>query len=510
MKSKGTRSKKKAQELFGLSNGRTVYGSFDGGDLSVHGGAPLLSMVEQGSGYVKSAADCIRDWRTPHLVKYSLYEQVWQRVLLICTGFADTIDSNYLRHDPAIKLAMGLDVQGEKHLASQPTMSRLENNLDSKDCYRMAMCMLWMYIARKKIPPKEIVLDFDGSSVPVFGNQQGTSYRKYWDTTMYFPLFIYDQDGWLICAILRPGWDGEARLTVPVLKRLVSGMREAWPEVRIIVRMDAAFGSPEVYDWCEDQGKDDPEKTVYYIVCQRSPADGTGVSAEFKKYRDQAKRHFGKAHGPAQYVSEDSKTKKKTTTKNQVEKEIKAMTDKKERKKALQRLRRRFVRVFGNGYYRAGKGGKDPKGWRCDRRVVSVVTHDDWGCISRYFVTNLPERYSPEFLIEQLYSARGGAELRIKEYKGLEGDKLSCQDFTANQARLIFHALAYNTLFQLREKLPGPKQKWTFQTIQKYLIQMAVKITQTARRVVMHWDSDFQWKRQFWYCHKRLTEQMLC
>jgi hypothetical protein len=502
---KSNEPKKKTQELFSLSSGRTVYGVFNGGKMSTVGGAPLLHMVEQSSRYVEAVSACIKDWRMPHLIKYSIYQQVWQRVLLICAGFADTIDSNYLRHDPAIKLAMGIDLQESKHLASQPTICRLENNLDSKDCYRMAMCMLWLYIARKKKPPKEIILDFDGSCVPAYGDQQGTSYRKYWDTNMYFPLFVYDQDGWLICAILRPGWDGEARLTVPVLKRLVKGLREAWCQVRIIVRMDAAFGSPEIYDWCEDQGKDNPKKTVHYIVCLRSSADGTGVSGGFKKYRDQAKRHFGKKCGRAEYLEEGSKTK------NQVLKEARAIPDKKKRKKALERLKNRVVRVFGNGYYQAGKGGKDPNGWRCERRVVSVITHDDWGCVSRYFVTNLPERYSPQYLIEQLYSARGAMELRIKEYKGLEGDKLSCQDFTANQARVMFHALAYNTLYQLREHLPGPRQEWTFKSIQNYLIRMAVRITQSTQRIVMHWASDFPWQREFWSCHKRLTAaRMLC
>lgn len=267
---------------------------------------------------------------------------------------------------------------------------------------------------------------------------------------MYFPLFVYDQDGWLICAILRPGWENEARLTVPVLRKLVGAFREAWPAVRIIVRMDSGFGSPEVYDWCEDQGKDDKSKVVHYIVCFRSPADGTGVSAEFRNRRDQAKRHFGKKCGPAQYMEKGAKKKW------EVEKDINALPTRKERQQALKRHRKRVVRVFGNGYYQAS-------GWRSQRRFVSVVTHDDWGCVSRYFVTNLPERHDAQFLIEQVYSRRGAMELRIKEYRALDGDKLSCRDFTPNQARLMFHGLAYNTMFLLRRHLPGPRQSWSFE-----------------------------------------------
>jgi hypothetical protein len=480
-----------------------VSGSFDGGKLSTIGGAPLVYMVEQASGYVALVANCIKDWRCAHLIKYTIYQQVWQRVLLICAGFADTNDSNFLRHEPMIKLAMGLDVQDMKHLASQPTICRLENKLDSKDCYRMAMCMLAFYIMRRGSAPKEIVLDFDGSCFRTYGDQAGSSYRGYYETNMLFPLFVYDQDGWLICAILRPGCEGEARLTVPVLKRLVKGLRQAWPKVRIILRADAAFGNQAVYDWCEDQGKEDPAKTVYYIICHRDLPQGTGHTVHFKQYQDQAKRQFGKQFGQQRYIDESAKKK------YAVEKEVRLLP-KGERKKELKRLSKRIVRVFGNFYYQAGKGGKDPHGWRQERRIVGVCRQDDWGQVSRYFVTNLPEGHTPQFLIEQLYSARGGAELRIKDFKGLEGDKMSCSEFAANQGRLLFHALAYNTLYQLREHLPRPLQTWTLPTIQKYLIRMAVRITETAKNIVMHWASDFRWQREIWVCEERLRKRLLC
>jgi hypothetical protein len=318
---------------------------------------------------------------------------------------------------------------------------------------------------------------------------------------MYFPLFVYDQDGWLICAILRPGREGEARLTVPILKRLVKHLRSAWPAVRIIVRADAAFGTQELYNWCEDQGKDGAEKEVYYVVCLRTPAEGNGISGayDFRAMKAKAARKFGKIFGAVQY------SYPKAPSKSAVEKAAKQLP-KVERKKELKRLRERVVRVFEDGRYQAGNGGQDPKQWRQERRVVAVCTQDDWGQTSRYFVTNLPvtSRFQSQYLIEDLYSARGGMELRIKEYKALEGDKLSCSEFSANQARVIFHALAYNTMFQLRENLPGKRQSWSFESIQKYLLRMAVQVTRKGRHVVMHWASDFQWKREFWSCVARL------
>lgn len=74
---------KKFQALFSLSNGVVVSGAFDGGKLSVVGGAPLVYMVEQASGYVQGVCEGIKDWRLPYLLKYTIFQQVWQRVLLL-------------------------------------------------------------------------------------------------------------------------------------------------------------------------------------------------------------------------------------------------------------------------------------------------------------------------------------------------------------------------------------------------------------------------------------------
>ena len=215
---------------------------------------------------------------------------------------------------------------------------------------------------------------------------------------MYFPLFVYDQDGWLICAILRPGREGEARLTVPVLKRLVKHFRNNWPKVQIIVRADSAFGSPELYDWCEDQAE------VYYIVPLKTPPEGSGVSGAvcFRGMKDEAARRFGQKFGPQQYAHKNAHTK------NYVMRVLKDLPVK-ERRKALKDLRKRLVRVFSDGSYQVGKGGEDPQQWRKERRVVAVCSQDDWRKTCRYFVTNLPvtARFNASYLIKELYSARG-------------------------------------------------------------------------------------------------------
>jgi hypothetical protein len=55
----------------------------------------------------------------------------------------------------------------------------------------------------------------------------------------------------LLCARLRPAnIDGGAG-SVEELARLVKKLRQAWPEVRIIVRGDSGFSREELMAWCE-------------------------------------------------------------------------------------------------------------------------------------------------------------------------------------------------------------------------------------------------------------------
>jgi hypothetical protein len=62
----------------------------------------------------------------------------------------------------------------------------------------------------------------------------------------------FDGDtGHLITALLRAGNTHGSNSAVALLKRLVGGLREAWPGVAIELRADAGFAVPALYDYCE-------------------------------------------------------------------------------------------------------------------------------------------------------------------------------------------------------------------------------------------------------------------
>jgi hypothetical protein len=67
------------------------------------------------------------DRRDPDRIRHAMFEMVMSRVLAIACGHEDAIDLDRLRHDPLMKLAVGRCPESGQPLASQSTISRLEN-----------------------------------------------------------------------------------------------------------------------------------------------------------------------------------------------------------------------------------------------------------------------------------------------------------------------------------------------------------------------------------------------
>ncbi|MBV9281450.1 MAG: transposase [Chloroflexi bacterium] len=103
----------------------------------------------------------------------------------IACGYEDQDDADTLRSDPLLKLVCGRLPQ-DAALASQPTLSRLENAPDYKACYRLALALLGVYLRERERDglPVHIVLDFDGTDDPAHGKQEGVAYHGYYDQHM--------------------------------------------------------------------------------------------------------------------------------------------------------------------------------------------------------------------------------------------------------------------------------------------------------------------------------------
>ena len=107
--------------------GLDIHARFDGGAMTSNGGALLLREAGRGLDLAKVLAGCIRDARDPAKVIHSYASMIDARIGAIACGHEDCDDLDVLRHDPALKMFCEKSPEADVGLASQPTLSRLEN-----------------------------------------------------------------------------------------------------------------------------------------------------------------------------------------------------------------------------------------------------------------------------------------------------------------------------------------------------------------------------------------------
>src|SRR5260221_5042526 len=235
--------------------------AFDAGQLTSDGGLVWLARADERLGLSAAFAGAIRDWRRGP-ARHALPVLLRQRILQIACGYEDQDDADTLRHDPLLKLVCGRRPHvPSAALASQPTLSRLENAVDRRACYRLAQTLVGIYLQERERAqegggiPTQLLLDLDGTDDPTHGDQEGSAYHGYYQQHMYHPLLIFDgETDQLLIALLRPGTVHASCGVVAVLRRLVRRIRARWPEITIEIRADSGFAVPALYEWCEAEG----------------------------------------------------------------------------------------------------------------------------------------------------------------------------------------------------------------------------------------------------------------
>src|SRR3954449_6727968 len=237
--------------LPGLSpiRGRAIEARFDSAMMSSDGGLLVLREIEQRLGIAKRLAACIRDPRAPERIVHGLDEIIRFRMLMIAAGYEDGNDADSLRADPLFKLAMDrLPEHGD--LCSQSTVSRLENQPDVRSLLRMGRAMVDLYCASFRQVPRRIVLDIDDTFDAVHGGQQLRLFNAHYDEYGFQPIVVFDGEGRMITALLRPACRPSGRQIVFWLRRLIAALRDNWPRVEILLRADSHYCTPEVLRFC--------------------------------------------------------------------------------------------------------------------------------------------------------------------------------------------------------------------------------------------------------------------
>ena len=421
---------------FASIKGKKVEATFDGGRLSSDGGLMYLRAVDRAMGLVDRLCCSIADNRHKSYVHHSLSDLLRQRIFQIACGYEDANDCDSLRADPVFKMVCErLPVTGAD-LASQPTMTRLENRIRRTELYRLACAFVDVFVSSYETVPKAIILDMDDTEDRTHGAQQLSLFNGYYNSSCYLPLHIYEgRSGRLITTILRPGTRPSGARMVAIIKRLVARIRAAWPRVHIILRGDGHFSSALLHDFCD-------RSRLFYV--------------------------FG-------YIGSSR---------------LKALTAPlMDQARTLAADLRRPVRLFHSLSYRA-------KTWNREKRIIMKAEITSAGPNPRFLVTNLASSQA-SFIYERIYCARGRMEGFIKNHKnGLASDRTSCHRFPANQFRLFLHSAAYVLLHRLATAGLAETRWCTaqFDTLQKKLLKVGARVMELATRVKIQFPAAYPHK----------------
>lgn len=419
--------------------GKPVSIIFDEPELTSDAGVLVVSAYEKRLGLIGKLASCVRDARLNP--RHGMEELLSQRVHQIIGGYADGNDSDRLRHDCAMQAAVGR----EDTLASQPTMSRLDNGVGLKDLVRMAYALGEGFLDSYDQAPGMIVIDMDPTAHLVYGQQQLGLFNTHVGDTCLMPFHVYDGlTGRLITTTIREGKTPVASEILRLLKRIVGRIRRRFPSTVLVFRADSHHTKPEVLNWLR-------EHQVQWVT---GLSPNKRLSAEFSDVIEHARQAYleNQSQGHAE----------------------------------------REVRRFACGYYGAGS-------WSRSERVICRVIAGPMGVDVRYIVTSF-EGCGAQFLYEKVYCDRGKAELFIKDHKlGLESDRSPCRSALANQFRLFLHSAAYSILHSFRQEVLAatPLARSSFQQLRIKLLKVAGRVKRMKTRIRFHLPVHFAYKEIF-------------
>jgi Transposase DDE domain group 1 len=162
---------------------------FEGGNQSSDAGLLLLREAERKLGVCRRLADAMPDRREASHIRHAMFEMVMARVCAIACGHEDAIDLDRLRHDPLMKVAVGRCPQSGGPLASQSTISRLENAPRKTEAARLTAALVDQAGATIR-PGKQEILDIDDTFCAAHGAQQLAFWNAHHDERGFASMHI--------------------------------------------------------------------------------------------------------------------------------------------------------------------------------------------------------------------------------------------------------------------------------------------------------------------------------
>ena len=419
-----------------LESNRQIKINFDEGDLSSDAGLLLIKEFVSKLDIDKLFS---RSFKTNDSASFRYHtdkENLLQIIYMIIAGYFEDDASDELTNDPVFKAVLNKDA-----LASQPTVSRFFNRMD-EDTLNQFLTI--GRILRKRVysiqMPQAVILDLDSTLLDAYGKQEGRAFNFHYQSNGYHPLVCYNgMTGDLVKIQLRDETEYSSTGVVDFLQPILDEYLNDYPAIRILLRGDSGFATPDLYKQCEENG------TSYVIRLKEN----------------------GILRKKASYLVDGLD---EITKNNKVD----------------------YAVAYGEFMYRASS-------WPYERRVVCKVEKPENQMVYMYtfVVTNMDS--SPEYLIK-FYCKRGLMENFIKESKsGFDFASVSSHTRMVNANRLQVHALAYNIFNWFRRLvLSVNMRKQRIDTVRLKLLKIAAKVVHSARYITFKLCSSCPYKNEFY------------
>ncbi len=185
-----------------------------------------------------------RQFPLPDLFRQSIYSRL--------AGYEDTNDAERLAEDPTFRMLASRQ-RREASVAVTSTLHWFETEVLAEERNYQGLARLNTALIQHAVTrsaTQRVTLDIDSSESPVHGTQeQSAAYDGHFESVCCHPLFVFNPGGDCVAAERRPGnvhsaggWD---EVLLPVIDRYRAQGQT------VVVRADAAFALPTLYDALE-------------------------------------------------------------------------------------------------------------------------------------------------------------------------------------------------------------------------------------------------------------------
>ena len=191
---------------FQLSFNPSLKVDFQGSRVTSDGGLILVRELDERLGFSELIEHHLADFRGKN-TQLPLADLLRQSIYSRLAGYEDVNDAERLAQDPTFRL-IGSEKIWERGAALTSRLQSFETELltQEKNLAGLAAINRELIAKAETIDSSQrVVLDMDSTEIPVYGEQEQSSYNGHFESTCYHPLLMFNGEGDCVAAKLRPG-----------------------------------------------------------------------------------------------------------------------------------------------------------------------------------------------------------------------------------------------------------------------------------------------------------------